>query len=248
MLISVITATYNSEATVKDTLESVLMQSYDNYELLIIDGCSKDGTLDIVQEYKERFGDRLKVWSEKDKGLYDAMNKGIAKANGDVIGILNSDDAFADENVLKNIADEFASADIDGTYGNITFYDAETFSKTVRHWNAGTGSINRGWMPPHPSLYLKKSVYEKFGNFDDSLKIAADYDFMLRIIKGGVKLAYIPKDIVKMRAGGVSTDGISGYVKNLKESHNVVKRNGIRFPLLVDCIRIFKTLGQMLKK
>ncbi len=248
MKISIVTATYNSAKTISDTLSSVLSQSYADFEHIIIDGKSTDNTLEIVARFKEEYGERLKVISEKDNGLYDAMNKGIALAGGDIIGILNSDDVLADADVLNDIAETFNKTGCDLSYGDIVFLDAETLTKPVRTWVAKTGNINLGWFPPHPSLYVKREIYEKIGNFDSSLKIAADYDFMLRTIKSGATLSYIPKTIVKMRAGGVSTAGLKGYLENLKESHSVIKRNNIPCPIFVDFLRIVKTLLQMIRK
>ena len=248
MKISVITTTFNSEKTIAETIESLLNQDYTDFEHIIVDGISNDKTLEIVSSYQDRYSDRLKIISEKDKGLYDAMNKGIKNATGDIIGILNSDDILAKSNALSLIVEKFKSTECDAVYSDLMFMDEKTMSVPVRRWTSKVGSYKLGWHPPHPTLYIKKSVYDKIGTFNLDYRIAADYDFMLRLMKSGAKLAYIPETLIYMRAGGVSTDGLSGYLKNLKEAHLVLKNNNIKFPLFVDLIRIVKTLFQFLNK
>lgn len=249
MKISIITATFQSAKTVKDTFESVLGQTYTNFEHIIVDGASKDNTMDIVKSYEEAYQGRLKYISEKDTGLYDAMNKGIKMATGDIIGILNSDDKYAHKNVLQEIANCFEKTNCDGTYGNLIFMDAETMSKPQRIWRSKEGKLEQGWIPAHPTLYLKREVYDKIGLFNLSYRIVADYDFMVRMLKDKtIHLSYIDDDLVHMRVGGVSTDGIKGYYKNLKEAHKVLVANQIPHPYYIDFRRCVKTVGQMLKK
>ncbi len=246
MKISIITATYNSEKTLKDTLESVLNQTYQDYEHIIIDGKSKDNTMKIVKEYEEKYNGKLKYISEKDTGLYDAMNKGIKMATGDVIGILNSDDKYANEKVLQIIADKFKKTNCDGTYANLIFMDEETMTKPKRIWKSPCGKLEDGWHPAHPTLYLKKEVYNKIGLFNLKYRIVADYDFMIRMLKDKtIKLEYIDEYIVYMRVGGASTAGLKGYIKNLKEAHQALKENNIKHPIIVDIKRIIKTLKEM---
>ena len=249
MKISIITATFQSAKTVKDTLESVLGQTYTNFEHIIVDGASKDNTMGIVKSYERAYGGRLKYISEKDTGLYDAMNKGIKMATGDIIGILNSDDKYAHQDVLQEIINTFEKTNCDGTYGNLIFMDAETMSKPQRIWNSKEGKLEQGWIPAHPTLYLKKEVYDKIGLFNLSYRIVADYDFMVRMLKDKtIHLSYIDDDLVHMRVGGVSTDGIKGYYKNLKEAHKVLVANQIPHPYYIDFRRCIRTIGQMLKK
>lgn len=246
MKISIITATYNSEKTLKDTLESVLKQTYTDYEHIIIDGLSKDKTMQIVKEYEKKYKGKLKYISEKDSGLYDAMNKGIQMATGDIIGILNSDDIYANEYVLETIVTKFKETNCEGTFGNLIFMDEETMNIPKRIWREKPGKIEKGWHPAHPTLYLKKEVYNKIGIFNLKYKIVADYDFMLRMLKNkDIILEYIDEYLVYMRIGGTSTDGIKGYKKNLKEAHQVLIANNIKHPYLVDFYRIIKTLKQM---
>ena len=249
MKISIITATYNSENTLKDTLESVLKQTYADYEHIIIDGASKDETMEIVKSYEEKYKGRLRYISEKDKGLYDAMNRGIQMATGDIIGILNSDDIYAHENVLSKIAETFTKTNCDATYANLVFMDYETMSKVQRVWKSKEGKLEDGWHPAHPTLYLKKEVYEKIGLFNLEYKIVADYDFMIRMLEDKeIKLSYIDDTIVHMRVGGVSTDGIKGYYKNLKEAHKALVKNKLPHPYYIDFRRCIKTIKEMLIK
>lgn len=248
MKVSIITVCYNSEKTIKDTLESVLNQTYKNYEYLIIDGKSKDNTLKIVEEYIPKFKGKLKIVSEKDNGLYDAMNKGIKKATGDIIGIINSDDILANRYVFETIIKSFEKNKCDGIYSNLNFLDEKTMSKVERKFIAGSGNYKLGWHPPHPTLYLKKEVFDKFGYYNQKYRIAADYDFMLRIMKSNtLKLEYINETLVNMRTGGVSTNGIKGYYKSFKESYQVLKNNKIKFALVINIIRTLKIFLQVLK-
>jgi glycosyltransferase involved in cell wall biosynthesis len=230
MKISIITATWNSGATLRDTLNSVLSQSYNEYEHIIVDGCSSDDTLEIIKEYEPRYNGRLKWISEKDRGLYDAMNKGILMATGDVIGILNSDDFYSSNKILKNIVDKF-SDDIDAVYGDIHFVNTTNLKKTVRYYSASrfrAWKMRFGFMPPHPSFYCKRSIYEKYGGFDLSYKIAADFESIIRFIyKGGIIAKYIPMDFVTMRNGGTSTSGMKSYKINITERLRALKANNI---------------------
>jgi glycosyltransferase len=211
--ISVITITYNSQFTVEDTIQSVLSQDYPDVEYIIVDGLSKDNTMEVVNRYRHRMA---KVVSEKDKGLYDALNKGIALATGDVVGMLHSDDIYADEHVLSRIADEFKkNSDTQAVYGDLVFVSRADTSKIMRTWIAGQyteGAFLKGWMPPHPTFYIRKECYDKYGVFNTSLKLSADYELMLRMIhKHQVKVSYIPQTLIKMRMGGVSN--VSFFVK-----------------------------------
>lgn len=248
MKISIITATFNSEKTLRDTLDSVLEQTYDDFEHIIVDGVSKDSTMQIVKEYEPRYNGKLKYISEKDSGLYDAMNKGIKMAKGDIIGILNSDDKYAHNKVLEEIIDKITETNCDGTYANLVFMDEETMKIPQRVWKHPKGNYKAGWHPAHPTLYLKREVYDKVGLFNLEYRIAADYDFMIRTMKqDDIKLEYIDDYLVYMRTGGASTDGLKGYKKNLKESHKVLVNNNIKFAYFVDFKRIIKTINEMIK-
>lgn len=240
MKISLITVCYNSEKTIEDTLISVLNQTYKNYEYIVVDGLSNDNTLGIIKQYENKFNDKLKCISEKDNGLYDAMNKGIKIATGDIIGILNSDDILYDENVFELISKSFYD-DIDGIYSNLILMNND-FTKVTRNFKSKKITKKKGFHPPHPTLYVKSEIYNKYGNYNLDYRIAADLDFMYRIINNNVNLKYIDSCFVKMRTGGTSTNGLKGYYKNFKESYKVLKNNKRRFPLLTNIYRIYDNL------
>ena len=182
MKISIITVVWNNAKTIKDAINSVLNQSYKDIEYIVIDGSSTDGTIEIVQSY----GDKIKFISEKDNGLYDAMNKGIRMATGDVVGILNSDDFYASDKILQIVADEFLKGNIDSVYANLEYIDANDPKRVIRYWRSKKyqeGLFRSGWHPAHPTFFVKKEIYEKYGVFDLSFKIAADYELMLRFFE-----------------------------------------------------------------
>ena len=249
MKITIITATYNSAATVRDTLESVLCQTYKDYEYLIIDGASKDNTLAIVREYEPKFEGRLKYVSEPDNGIYDAMNKGIKMSTGDVVGLLNSDDFYTTNDALEKIADAFKNHDVDATYGDIHFVNDEDLSKMVRYYSSSVfkrAFMRFGLMPAHPSFYCKKSVYEKYGNFDTSYRIAADFENLLRLIfVNRIKTLYIAKDFVTMRTGGASTAGLSSRKQIMREHLRAMKKNGVYSNFFLLSLRYFYKIYEL---
>ncbi len=231
MKISIITATYNSAATVRDTFDSVLRQGYKDYELVVVDGASKDSTLDIIREYEPRFEGRMKWKSEPDKGLYDAMNKGIARATGDVIGILNSDDFYTSDDVLETIARVLEQGSADAVYGDIHYVQDEDLTKCVRYYSSKGFSRERmmqGWMPAHPSFYCRREVYQQYGLFDTSFRVAADFEQLLRLIYiHGIKTQYVEKDFVTMRTGGASTAGLKARAQIMRDHLRAFQKNGI---------------------
>lgn len=235
MKISIITVAYNSESTIKDTIESVLSQNYANYEYIIVDGASTDKTLSIIKKYESKFKGKLKVISEKDKGLYDAMNKGIKLASGDIIGLINSDDILANERVFDKVIKNIEG--VDGVYSNLLMLD-ENLEKPYRLFKTKKVSKRFGFAMPHPTLYLKKEVYKKCGLFKLDYKITSDYDFMLRIINANFTFRYVNDYFVYMRSGGKSTNGLKGYYKNFKESLRSLKENERPFPFITNCKRI----------
>ena len=251
MKISIITATFNSGRTIRDTIESVLRQTYTDFEYIIKDGGSKDDTLAIVKEYAPKFGDKIKAISEPDQGIYDAMNKGIQMATGDVIGILNSDDFYTSADALQVIADTFANNDIDATYGDIHFVNDDDLSKCVRYYSSAIfrrSFMRFGLMPAHPSFYCKKAVYEMYGSFDTSYKVAADFENLLRIIYvGNIKTKYIPKDFVTMRTGGASTAGLSSRTQIMKDHLRALKANGIYSNVFLLSLRYIYKLYEVLR-
>lgn len=253
MKISIITATYNSGKTVRDTIESVLRQSFTDYEYIIKDGGSKDDTLDIVREYEPEFKGRLILMSEADGGIYDAMNSGIKMATGDVVGLLNSDDFYTSEEVLQTIADAFVgNAELDAVYGDIHFVRDGELDKCVRYYSSELFRrryMRFGFMPAHPSFYCKKSCYEKYGYFDTSFKIAADFENLLRLIfKGHIKSQYIKKDFVTMRTGGASTAGFRSRETIMKEHLKALKKNGVYSNIFLLSLRYFYKLYEIIRK
>ena len=247
MKISLITVCFNSESTIEDTFNSVLNQTYNNIEYIIVDGKSSDSTNDIIKKYIPKFeskGISVNYKSEKDKGLYDAMNKGVSKATGDIIGIINSDDVIHDKDAFKKIAERFEKENCDATYSDIYIMDYETMSIPNRIFIAGKKSYKLGWYPPHPSLYVKKEIYEKLGNYDTKYKIAADYDFMLRLMKNHVKFSYIKEPLIYMRAGGTSTNSLKSYKKSFDEAIDVLKKNKIKCVYFVNILRTFVIFKQ----
>ena len=247
MKITIITTSYNSEKTIEDTILSVLSQDYEDFEHIVVDGNSKDNTMGIVKKYEKEYRGRLKYISEPDKGIYDALNKGIQMSTGDVIGFLNSDDKYAKKDVLSIVSNGFNDNSVDGVYANLYYMDSETMTKIYRKWISGTGKVSRGWIPAHPTLYLRRGVYDRFGPFKLKYKVVSDYDYMVRLgLAKDVKLSYINDFLILMRYGGVSNNGLSGYWYNFKESYRILKDNHVRFPLAICCIRSIKTIIQIL--
>lgn len=228
MTISIITATYNSSETVRDTLECIAKQDYAPVEHIIVDGLSKDNTLNIVAEFPHV----KKVVSEKDKGIYDAMNKGVGLATGEVIGILNSDDFYCHPQVLTKVMKAFEDPTIDAVYGDLHYVHQQDTQKIVRRWKAGrfhSSSFYYGWMPPHPAFFVRRRVYEQAGLFNISLRSAADYELMLRVlVKHKMKAAYLPEVLVKMRAGGMSNATLKNRLRANKEDRQAWEINQLK--------------------
>lgn len=228
MKISLVTAVYNRRDTIEDAIKSARSQNYQNVEHVIIDGASTDGTLDIVNKLAD---ERTVLVSEKDGGIYDALNKGIHLATGDVIGLLHSDDFLASRNVLEMVAKTFADPSIDAVYGDLQYVSQANTSKVVRHWKAGEfhpSKLAKGWMPPHPTLFLRKDVFERFGGYDTSYQISADYDAILRWFgQGKIKSRYIPEVLVKMRVGGESNKSVAKILEKSREDYRALRSNKI---------------------
>lgn len=241
MKISVITATFNSGKTVRDTIESVLRQTYKDIEYIIVDGQSKDDTLEIVRSYESQFGERIRYVSEPDKGIYDAMNKGIAMATGDVVGILNSDDFYTSNNVLEQVAKTLSDTNIDAVYGDVHYVNDAHLDKCVRYYTSRP--FHRSWMrfgfmPAHPSFYCRRSVYERYGTFDLSYKVAADFENLLRLIfVHRIRTRYIAKDFVTMRTGGASSSGLRSHKQIMQDHLRALRQNGVYSSLLLLALR-----------
>lgn len=250
MKVSIITITYNSSATVEDTLRTVVSQDYPDLEYIIIDGKSKDKTLEIVEKYKHGIA---KIVSEKDKGLYDALNKGIKHATGDIIGMLHSDDLYANDQVISKVVKKFEEdPSTEGVYADLVFVNRNDVNKVMRTWNSGEyeeDAFVRGWMPPHPTFFVKKECYEKFGGFNTELKLSADYELMLRLIhKNKIKLAYLNEVIVKMRMGGVSNVSFFVKLKANIEDKMAWKLNGMKPGVLTMLLKPLRKIGQYFKR
>lgn len=227
MKISLITVTYNSSKTLSATLSSVLFQTYSDIEYIVVDGLSEDNTVSIIEEYSHLFAGRLRFLSEPDKGIYDAMNKGIQMATGDIIGILNSDDLLMDDDVLKDIALAFDDK-TDAICGNLYFVDVNDVNHVVRIWKGSPyRSFTKGWHPAHPTFYARRQVYEKYGAFDITFDVSADFELMLRLIeKYHICIKYVDRYMVKMRVGGESTGSIQNIIKGNKNIIKAFKKNG----------------------
>ena len=241
IMISIITATYNSAETINDTIKSVLCQTNKDFEYIIVDGGSTDETIDIVKSYESEFSGRLKWVSEKDKGIYDAMNKGIKMASGDIIGILNSDDYYTSDDILQTIVDAFKCQNVDAIYGDIHFIKDGVPDKCVRYYSSRLFSpfwLRFGFMPAHPSFYCKRDVFDKSGLYRLDYKIGSDYEMMVRLFrKHKISSRYVPKDFVTMRTGGASNSNLQSRLTLIKEDVKACRDNGIYTNELFICLK-----------
>lgn len=247
-LISIITVVYNGEKFIENAIQSVINQTYKNIEYIIIDGDSKDKTVDIIKKYEHK----ISYWiSEKDSGLYDAMNKGIKATKGDIIGIINSDDFYADDTVLEKVQALFEkNPKTQAIYSDLVYVDADDTNKVVRYWNSDNiKSFKSGWHPAHPTFFVKRDLYEKYGLFDTSFKISADYELMLRFIeKNKILLDYLPQITVKMRIGGVSNKNISNIINANLEVLRAWKKNNLKVSTFIFFMKPLKKIKQLFKK
>lgn len=242
--VSIITTTYNDKENLKKIIAQVKNQDYENIEYVIVDGGSTDGTLEVIAEAAEYFGDRLKWISEKDKGIYDAINKGIRLSTGDILGCCF--DQYAGPDVISKMVTIMEKEGTDGVHGDLYYMEGD---KVVRYWHQGQGNIRFGWMPGHPTLYLRKSVYDKYGLYKTDYRISADYEFMIRILKDDkVKLSYLPEVLIYMSHGGTSTNSLGAYLAGMKEGHRALRENGVRFAWFTDLCRTLRVLAQFAKK
>ena len=229
MKITIITVCWNSKKYLKTAIESVLNQTYKDIEYIIVDGASTDGTLEVIRHYEPLFNKRMRWISERDNGIYDAMNKGINMSSGDVIGLLNSDDFYISRDSLEKIASTFITKNVDSVYANLYYVKELDTDKIVRSWKSGNRRpFSRGWHPAHPSFFVKKEVYDKYGTFNLDYKIAADFEIMLRFLeKYAISSYYIEEYIVKMRLGGESNKNIKNIKKGKNEILHAFKSNNI---------------------
>ena len=240
MKLSLITASFNNISTIETTLKSVIAQTSKNIEYIVVDGNSNDGTFEVIEKYSDHIS---KIIHEPDFGIYDALNKGIFAATGDVIGFLHADDFFADEFVVENVLKVFEEQKTDSVYGDLQYVSAVNTDKIVRYWSSGNFTpkkLHRGWMPPHPATFIKKRIYQKYGNFNIDYQIAADYESILRFFgKAEISTCYLPKVLIKMRTGGASNKSAKNIILKMKEDYTALKANkmGGIFTLLLKNLR-----------
>lgn len=241
--VSLILTTFNSKHFLPLTLESIIMQDYKNIEVVIKDGASNDGTLDIIREYQERGKLDIVYETSKDLGIYDAMNKGFLMSTGSVVAFFN--DLFTECSAISKLVSAMNS----GAYKYIGAHSDLIYCQNdlpVRYWKMGnSGSIKKGWMPAHPTLFLRREIYEDYGLYKTNFKCSADYEFMIRVLKEEKnRLAYVPEVLVEMFYGGTSNQGIKNYMISLKEGHEALKENNIPNALLIDLRRTFRVFRQ----
>lgn len=246
MKVSIITVVYNNEKTISSAITSVLAQTYKNIEYIIVDGNSTDKTKDVIENYRSGI---QKYISENDAGIYDAMNKGIKQASGDIIGILNSDDIYNDDSVISDIVKLFVNNEkLNIVYGDLVYVSATDTDKIVRKWRSKMYSSNffeKGNVPPHPTLFARKRVYDCCGTFNLKYKLAADYDFMLRAFKKfGSSSVYFPRLMVRMRLGGATNKSVRNIINGNREILDSWKENGLKPPFSLMPLRLFKRLIQ----
>ncbi len=250
-MLSIITATYNSEKSIASSIESVINQTEKDIEFILVDGASTDNTVKIARELLEN--GKLKkiiIISEPDNGIYDALNKGIAAATGDIIGFVHSDDLLADNTIIEKVVSTINNENLDGIYGHLQYVQQDDPSKIIRFWKSKEFKprhLNYGWMPPHPTLFLKKEVYAQSGNFDTSFKIAADYDFILRVFKNqAYSIKRVDNVLVKMRMGGASNKNLGNIIVKMKEDLQALKNNQIPFKFNALLFKNLRKLNQFI--
>jgi glycosyltransferase involved in cell wall biosynthesis len=245
MLVSIITPVLNRNATIEGTIKSVLGQSHKEIEYIVIDGGSTDGTLDKVRKYS---GSISKIVSEKDKGIYDAMNKGIGLSSGEIIGILNADDVYASDSVIETIVKTLSKKQVDACYGDLVYVDRINTHRIVRYWKSCEyleGLFRKGWMPPHPTFFAKRWIYEKYGGFDLNLPTALDFEILFRFMaKLKIRTCYIPEVLVRMRMGGLSNNNILNIIKQNKVILKILHENGINVSPFFFYAKITEKLKQ----
>ena len=245
MKISIITVVRNGAATLPDCITSVLAQAYPDLEYIVVDGASTDGTADVIRSFGSKIA---RVISEPDRGPYDAMNKGIAAATGEVVGILNADDLYAHPDVLANVAATLRVTGADAAYGDLIYVDRETASRVWRVWHAGEyrpGAFLAGWMPPHPTFFVRRDLYGRYGTFNLNLGSAADYELMLRLIhKHGIRLCYLPDVLVRMRRGGISNASWGSWLRANRNDRKAWRINGLRPRFYTLWWKPLRKLGQ----
>jgi glycosyltransferase len=249
MTVSIITVCYNSSQTIADTLQSIRQQDYPHIESIVVDGGSTDGTMNMVAQYADVV---TKSVSEPDKGIYDAMNKGLAMATGDIIGILNSDDMMASPHSISQIVAAFREQPNGCVYGDLVYVQQQNTQQIVRYWKSGKGTAQKfyfGWMPPHPTFYVSRQVLNTCGQYDLRFPVAADYEYMLRVmVKHGVKAVYVPEVLVKMRLGGYSNQSVNSRKRSFFENHEAWRVNDLKPYFFTVWLKIARKFKQYLAK
>ena len=245
--VSIITVCYNSELYIKDVIESVLNQTYKNIEYIIIDGNSKDKTIDIIKSYGNKID---KFVSEPDKGIYDAMNKGIALATGDIVGLLNSDDFYISNNIIEKIVNAFQEHQTDSVYADLLYVSKKNTNKIIRYWKSKPYEdklFYKGWQPPHPTFFVKRNIYQRYGNFNTSMPFSNDFEILLRLLeKYKITSFYLPEVIIKMRVGGESNKSIKNiFIQNIY-CYKSFKINNLKVSVFYPVLRLFPKLLQFI--
>jgi glycosyltransferase involved in cell wall biosynthesis len=247
--ISVITVVHNGAATVEDTIYSVAAQDYPRIEHIIIDGASTDGTLDIVRRHREKFA---AFRSEPDRGMYDAMNKGLSMATGDIIGFLNADDAYVDNTILKQVAELFSDDTVDACYADLIYVDKDNPEKVVRYWRSRpyeSGLFERGWMPAHPTFFVRRGVYEKYGGYDLDYRLQSDFELTMRFMAiNNIRSIYSPKIFVRMRMGGESNKNLANIVKGNLEAFRACRKHGLKIGPFFVVKKLLSRLPQFFRR
>lgn len=249
MKITVITAVYNNKEYIRDAVDSVLSQDHLETEYIVVDGGSTDGTLEILRSY----GDRItKLVSGPDNGVYDAMNKGLSLASGEVVGFLNADDFYPEKDILSSVAKKLEETKADSLWGDLLYVDPKDTNRTIRAWRSSSyvpGGFRNGWMPPHPTFFARRVMYQKFGHFRDDMKIAADYELMLRFLeKERISWVYLPKTMVRMRTGGLSNRNLKNVLRANLEAYRAWSVNGLRISPWRMLLKPFSKINQYFKK
>lgn len=240
--VSLLVTTYNAADNLPITLKSIQSQTYEKIETVIVDGGSTDGTVALIEQFAQNEKIEVKWCSEPDQGLYDAMNKAYRMCTGDIIAVCN--DRLCKKNTVAMLVNaiEKAGADCIGAHSDLVYVDG---SKIVRNWHMGQGTIRQGWMPGHPTLFLKRGIYEKYGQYDITFRCAADYEFMVRFLKYDKnKLAYVPEVLIAMFYGGTSNAGLRNYLVSFKEGYMALRKNNIKYPLMITLRRTWRVLRQ----
>jgi glycosyltransferase involved in cell wall biosynthesis len=244
MKVSIITVALNNAEYIEACIQSVINQDYEDIEYIVIDGGSSDGTIDIIKKYE----DKISVWvSEPDGGIYDAVNKGIQLATGNIVGLLHSDDLYMSGDVIETIAQVFTNKDIDSCYGDLVYVQRQNPLRILRYWKAGYFNKNKfkiGWMPPHPTFFVKRGIYNQYGLLNLKFPLAADYELMLRLLyKYNISVEYLPRVLVKMRTGGTSNPGLY-TLKAIIENYNAWRINNLRPPLIAFLLKPLSKIFQ----